>query len=89
METEPDPRLAFQALQELHGMEVSRLAGDNAAKSAYIHQLKQELAKAEERITALEQNQAAEGNGAKKSGAELKSMEMHPTAPAALRKVKE
>jgi len=51
-----NPREAFALLQEWHGMEMSRLAGDLAAKNAYIMMLQRELTSAQERITALEQN---------------------------------
>lgn len=84
-----DPRAAFEHLQQYHGMEMARLAGDIAAKNTYISMLSQELKAAQEHITALEQNQA-EGNGkATPSGADLRNMEMHPSVPPALRKVKD
>lgn len=86
-----DPRQAFALLQEYHGMEMSRLAGDIATKNAFILMLQRELQAAQERITALEQNQQEakakmkEGNGARQSGADLSKMEMKPAPPASLK----
>ncbi len=69
-----DPAKAFENLQQYHGMEMARLAGDVAAKNTFIMQLQQELKQLQEHCTALEQNQSAKAmeNGAHPSGADLK-----------------
>lgn len=89
-----DPRQAFVLLQDFHGMEMARLSGDIATKNAFIMLLQRELQTAQERITALEQNQEAakmvEGNGARKGGADLSKFEPSPSAPPALsRRIKD
>lgn len=83
---------AFLSLQEYHGAEMGRLAGDIAAKNAYIGMLQRELQAAQERIAAMEQNLVeteVPRNGAMPSGANLREVEMSPKAPSSLRKVRD
>lgn len=81
-----DPARAFQELQQLHGQEMARLAGDIATKNACINVLLAKNTELNERITALEQN-AGVSNGAVQGGADLSKLERNPKAPASLRKV--
>jgi len=74
-----DPVAAFRNLQEWHGHEMSRLAGELATQRTYVQALEAEINACHERITALEQNQAPEGP--RKSGADLKTVEMQPKSP--------
>jgi hypothetical protein len=84
-----DPVAAFETFQQFHGMEMARMAGEFVRVNTFCAQLQKENAALQERITALEQN-AAEGNGKMtQSGADLQDVELHPSAPATLRKVRD
>ena len=85
-----DPVAAFEQLQQYHGLEMGRLAGDIAAKNAYIGMLQKELQAAQERITAMEQNEVGKladvkENGARQGGADLSKYPMPVKAPKVIR----
>lgn len=85
-----DPVAAFETFQQYHGLEMGRLGGEIVRINTFCMQLQRENAALQERITAMEQNADSNGNGkAKPGGADLRNMEMHPSAPPALRKVKD
>lgn len=85
-----DPVAAFDTFQQYHGAEVARMAGEFVRLNTYCQQLQKENMALQERITALEQNEnKRENSNGRIGGADLRDMEMHPSAPQSLRKVKD